>query len=101
MAVTKDKLASVLLFAVIAVAATIFLPTWGVPGFGVFMALLVSLLGLTLIWFAEPLAETGCFSRGVALSSPPLMIEAVGWLFLVGYPVLLVWLVRTAPVWSR
>jgi hypothetical protein len=101
MAVTKDKLASLLLFAVIAVAAAMFLPAWGVPGFGVFMALLVSLLGLTLIWFADPLAETGCFSRGVALSSPPLMIEAVGWFFLVGYPVLLVWLVRTAPVWSR
>ncbi len=65
------------------------------------VALLVSLLGLTLIWFAEPLAETGCFSRGVALSSPPLLIEAIGWLFLVGYPVLLVWLIRTAPHWAH
>ena len=45
-----------------------------------------------LIWFAEPLAETGCFSRGVA-HLPPLLIDGIGWLFLVGYPVLLVWLI--------
>ena len=101
MVVTKDKLASLLLFGVIAALAAILLPSWGVPGFGVSVALLVSLLGLTLIWFAEPLAETGCFSRGVALSSPPLLIEAIGWLFLIGYPVLLVWLIRTAPHWAH
>jgi len=101
MALTKDKVASLLLFAVIVGLAAILLPSWGVPGFGVLMALFVSLVGLTLIWFAEPLAETGCFSRGVALSSPPLLIEAIGWLFLVGYPLLLVLLIRTAPVWAH
>jgi FtsH-binding integral membrane protein len=101
MAVTKDKLASLLLFAVIVALATVLLPGWGVPGFGVCVALFVSVFGLILIWFAEPLAETSCFTRGVAVSSPPILIEAIGWLFLVGYPLLLVLLIRTAPVWAH
>ena len=101
MVVTKDKLASLLLFALLVALAAILLPFGGVPAFAVPVALVISLLGLTLIWFAEPLAETGCFSRGVAVSSPPLLIQAIGWLFLVGYPVLLTWLIRTAPYWAR
>jgi hypothetical protein len=101
MAVTKDKLASLLVFAVVVAAAATLVRSWGIPGFGVFVAILVSLMGLMLIWFAEPLAEAVCFSRGVAISSPPLAIEAFGWIFLVGYPVLLVWLARTAPVWAQ
>jgi hypothetical protein len=101
MAVTKDKLASLLFFAGMVVLTAVLLPSLGVPGFGVFVAFTISLFGLMLIWFAEPLAETGCFSRGVALSSPPIMIEAIGWLMLVGYPLLLVWLIRTAPAWAN
>lgn len=101
MAVTKDKLASLAFFAVMVVLAVVFLPALQVPGYGLFVALVISLAGLILIWFAEPLAEAGCFSRGVALSSPPLLVEAIGWLFLVGYPLLLVCLIETAPAWSR
>jgi hypothetical protein len=101
MAITKDKWASLLFFAATFTLAVALLPALGVPGFGVFIAIVVSFAGLMLIWFAEPLAETGCFSRGVPHSSPPLLIEGIGWLFLVGYPVLLVWLIRTAPVWAR
>ncbi len=98
MVVTKDKLASLAFFAVIVALAAILLPSIGVPGFGVFIALVVSLFGLMLIWFAEPLAESGCFSRGIPHTSPPIMIEAIGWLMLIGYPLLLVWLIRTAPL---
>jgi hypothetical protein len=97
MVITKDKIASLALFVVIVAVAAVVLPPIGVPAFGVFIALVVSLFGLMLIWFAEPLAETNCFSRGIAHSSPPLLIEAIGWLMMVGYPLLLVWLVRTAP----
>lgn len=99
MVVTKDKIASLALFAVIAAVVMVVLPPIGVPAFGVFIALVVSLFGLMLIWFAEPLAETGCFSRGIAHSSPPLLIEAMGWLMMIGYPLLLVWVIRTAPVY--
>src|ERR1700677_4379140 len=98
MVVTKDKIAALAFFALIVGLAAVVLPPIGVPGFGVFIALVVSLFGLTLIWFAEPLAESGCFSRGIAHSSPPIMIEAMGWLMLIGYPLLLVWLIRTPPV---
>jgi hypothetical protein len=101
MAVTKDKLASLLFFAAMVTLAVALLPSLGVPGFSVLIAVMVSFAGLMLIWFAEPLSETGCFSRGVPHSSPPLLIEGIGWLFLVGYPVLLVWLIRTAPVWAH
>jgi predicted Co/Zn/Cd cation transporter (cation efflux family) len=99
MAVTKDKLASLLFFALIAALAAVLLPGLGVPAFGVFVALVVSIFGLMLIWFAEPLSETSCFSRGVAHSSPPLLIEAIGWLMMIGYPLLLIWVIRTAPNW--
>ncbi len=98
MVVTIDKVASLAFFALIAGLAAVVLPPIGVPGFSVFIALAVSLFGLSLIWFAEPLAESGCFSRGIAHSSPPIMIEAMGWLMLVGYPLLLVWLIRTPPL---
>ncbi len=101
MAVTKDKLASLLFFAAVVTLAVALLPSLGVPGFSVLIAIVVSFAGLMLIWFAEPLSETGCFSRGVPHSSPPLLIEGIGWLFLVGYPVLLLWLIRTAPVWAH
>ncbi len=98
MVVTKDKVAAVAFFALMLALAVMVLPPIGVPGFGVIIALVVSLFGLSLIWFAEPLAESGCFTRGIAHSSPPIMIEGMGWLMLVGYPVLLVWLIRNPPV---
>jgi hypothetical protein len=101
MAVTKDKLASLLFYGVIVALAAAYPPSWGMPGFGVVVALAVSLLGLALIWFAEPLSETGCFSRGVPLSSPPQLIGVLGWLFLAGYPLLLFILMRTAPAWAH
>jgi hypothetical protein len=97
MVVTKDKVASLAFFAIIVGLAAVVLPSVGVPGFGVFIALSVSLFGLMLIWFADPLAESGCFSRGIPHSSPPILIEAIGWLMLIGYPLLLVWSIRTSP----
>jgi hypothetical protein len=98
MVVTKDKVASLVFFAVVVAFAAAVMPSMGVPGYGLLIALTVSLFGLVLIWFAEPLAESGCFARGIPHSSPPLLIEAIGWLMLVGYPLLLVWLIRTAPL---
>ncbi len=96
MAITKDKLVSLLVYVVILVGATAFLHQ--IPAFGRLAALTFSLLGLILIWFAEPLGEIHSFSRGVALSSPPLLIEAFGWLFLVGYPIVCICLFATVPV---
>ena len=89
MAVTKDKIASLLVFAILVVASVMSVRVGGMPGFTLFFGLLITALGLTLIWFAESLGEIACFTRGIAIHSPPLMIEAIGWMFLLGYPVLL------------
>jgi hypothetical protein len=89
MAITKDKVLSLLVFAAMAVIVVTVLSEAAVPGIGVVIALLVSFGGLLLIWFAEPLAEVGPFSRGVPRPSPAGLIAVFGWIFLVGYPILL------------
>ncbi len=89
MAITKDKVASVLVFVLIAFAVMAGLHSLAIPALALAFGLLVSSFGLALIWLAEPLGEIGCFSRGLAHRSPPAMIEAFGWIFLIGYPLFL------------
>jgi FtsH-binding integral membrane protein len=89
MAITKDKVLSLLVFAAVAVIVVTVLNAAAVPAMGVFVALTVSAFGLMLIWFAEPLAEAACFSRGVPRPSPAGLIMVFGWIFLIGYPLLL------------
>ena len=89
MAITKDKVLSLLVFAAVAVTVVTVLNAAAVPAMGVFVALTVSAFGLMLIWFAEPLAEAACFSRGVPRPSPAGLITVFGWIFLIGYPLLL------------
>ena len=89
MAITKDNVLSLVVFAAVAVALVTILSAAAVPGIGLFVALMVSLGGLALIWFAEPLGETACFSRGVPRPSPAPLISLIGWIFLVGYPLLM------------
>jgi FtsH-binding integral membrane protein len=96
MAITKDKVLSLLVFAAVAVIVVTALNAAAVPGVGVFIALMVSVFGLMLIWFAEPLAEAACFSRGVPRPSPAGLIMFFGWVFLVGYPLLLTYVSRAA-----
>ena len=55
---------------------------------GLPLAMMAAAFGLTLVWFPAELAETG-FQRGVLHSSPPSLVAAFGWLFLIGYPLLL------------
>jgi hypothetical protein len=92
MTITKDKIASLLVFCAMALSAVMVLRH--VPVANLLVGFMGALAGLTLIWFAESLGETACFSRGIAIESPPLLIEAFGWLFLIGYPVLLACLAR-------
>ncbi len=89
MAITKNKVLSLVVFAAVAVALVTTLTAAAVPGIGLFIALMVSLFGLILIWFAEPLGETACFSRGVPRPSPAPLINIIGWIFMVGYPLLM------------
>jgi len=94
MAITKDKVLSLLVFAAVAVTVITVLNAAAVPAMGVFVALMVSAFGLMLIWFAEPLAEAACFSRGVPRPSPSGLIMVFGWIFLIGYPLLLSFVTR-------
>jgi hypothetical protein len=94
MAITKDKIASLLVFAVVGAVVISILNAVGMPAIGVFVTLMFSFFGLVLIWFAEPLAEVACFSRGVPRPSPSGLIEVFGWIFLIGYPLLLAFLTR-------
>jgi hypothetical protein len=89
MAITKDKVLSLLVFGVVAIAIVTLLNAAAVPGIGVLVGLLVSFGGLLLVWFAEPLAEVSCFSRGVPHPSPSGLVMVIGWIFLIGYPLLL------------
>src|SRR4051794_7470126 len=97
MALTKDKLASLVVFAIVALLSVFYLRPVAMLGVGVFVALVVALLGMALIWFAEPLGEVASFSRGVPHPPPPLLIEIFGWILLVGYPLVLVCILR----WSE
>jgi hypothetical protein len=94
MTLTKDKFASLLVFCAMVTSSLTVLQSLGIPPANIFVGLVGAAAGLSLIWFAEPLGEIACFARGIPVHSPPLMIEAFGWLFLVGYPVLLVCLTR-------
>jgi len=57
--------------------------------------LLVLLVPLALIWFPEVIGNaTGFIGHGtVDCETPPWLVSAAGWLFLVGLP-LLMWLVE-------
>jgi hypothetical protein len=94
MAITKDKVLSLLVFAVMAVVVITVLNATAMPAIGVFITLMFSLFGLMLIWFAEPLAEAACFSRGIPRPSPSGLIVVFGWIFLIGYPLLLSFVTR-------
>jgi hypothetical protein len=95
MAITKSKLASLVVFAAIAVVVFSILNAMAMPAVSVFFTLLFALFGLMLIWFSEPLAEVACFSRGLPRPSPSGLIAVFGWIFLIGYPVLLAVVTRT------
>jgi len=85
---TYDKLVAAVVCVVMLVFTGLYYPIDS-PVAGVAVASLLCIPGLALIWFCDDLAETPCFPRGIARTSPPALIAARGWLFLVGYPVLL------------
>ena len=56
-----------------------------------FKSCVVLLLPLALIWFPDELGSlTGYVGRGgnINTETPPILISIIGWLFLVGLPVL-------------
>jgi hypothetical protein len=56
------------------------------------------LLPLALIWFPEQLGSfTGYVGRGgdIDTETPPGLVSALGWFFLLGYPVLIYWMLKS------
>jgi hypothetical protein len=93
MTITYDRLVSLAVFAAVAVVMLAFYPMESAV-LSVIVATVICAPGLVLIWFPEPLGEIGCFARGVVHDSPPALIAAIGWVFLVGYPLLLAYVTR-------
>ena len=86
-ALTKERLVALLVVVAQTVAAGIYHKSDAGQVVAAGLGFLLSLPGLVLIWFRESLSVTG-FDRGVLRESPPLMIDMLGWLFLLGMPVI-------------
>jgi hypothetical protein len=93
MTISLDRIISLAVFAVVAVVMLAFYPV-GSLSLSLIVAAMICAPGLALIWFPEPLGEIGCFARGIVHTSPPALIATFGWIFLVGYPLLLAYVNR-------
>ncbi len=84
---TKERLVALIVVVLNVAAAVVYSrvsPNWGIVAGS---ALLLSFPGLAIIWFREALSVTG-FDRGVLRESPPLFLDVIGWLFLIGLPII-------------
>ena len=92
MRVTWSKIAALVVALFYVVVCVADLGRSGTPR-GDLRYLLVLLFPLALIWFPEVIGSaTGSIGHGVVdCESPPWLVSAAGWFFLVGLPVLL-WL---------
>ncbi len=90
MEITAGKIVSLL----IAIGYTLFaIVDGGVSGLFVAVALL---LPLALIWFPDEMGSfTGCVARGyIDKETPAGCVSVMGWFFLVGFPVIILLLLR-------
>ena len=93
MAISLDRIISLAIYATVATIMLAFYPI-GSMSMSLIVATVICAPGLVLIWFPEALGEIGCFARGVVHNSPPALIAAIGWVFLLGYPSLLAYVSR-------
>ena len=66
------------------------------PGKAAGIALLLSFPGLVVIWHRQSLGQT-TFARGIARRSPPGLVGAIGWLYLLVFPLLFVFQASRTP----
>lgn len=61
---------------------------------GTLVFLFVILWPLSLIWFPEYWGNYTGFLRGqyIGEKSPPVLVSAMGWFLLVGFPLLILWI---------
>jgi hypothetical protein len=55
----------------------------------------LAFVAVALIWFSEPIASATGFLGGASGETPPGFIAFMGWVFLVGLP-LVIWLIYRA-----
>ena len=86
MEITIGKRLSLLIAAIYIVVAYCF----GGPEQALTISLTFLPFPLALIWFAEPLGDyTGFMGRGyVSRPTPAIFVSIIGWLILLGYPLL-------------
>jgi hypothetical protein len=84
---TKERFAALVVFIANIVAALIYSKVSRNLGIIAGSACIASLPGLTIIWFRDSLSATA-FDRGVMRESPPVLLGAIGWLFLIGLPII-------------
>jgi hypothetical protein len=84
---TKERIIAIAIVVVQVALAVSFSTVSRHWGFLIAAALALSLPGLMMIWFREGLSVTG-FDRGVLRDSPPLLIDVLGWLFLIAFPII-------------
>ncbi len=84
---TVERIVALVVVGVQVVAALSFSTVSRSPGILAASAAGLTLPGLVMIWFREGLSVTG-FDRGVLHDSPPLLIDVLGWAFLILLPVI-------------
>lgn len=87
LSLTKERIAALVVFIANIVAALIYSKVSKNLGIIAGSACLASLPGLAIIWFRDSLSVTA-FDRGVMRESPPVFLGAIGWLFLIGLPII-------------
>jgi hypothetical protein len=87
LSLTKERVVALIVVLVNVVAAIVYSRVSQNLGIVAGSAFLLSLPGLAIIWFRDALSVTG-FDRGVRRDSPPLLLDMIGWLFLVVLPII-------------
>jgi hypothetical protein len=91
LSLTTERVVALVVAAAQVIAAVAFAKVSPNRGILAASALGLTLPGLLLIWFREGLSATA-FDRGVMRESPPFLVDLFGWLFLIGLPVIFLYL---------
>jgi hypothetical protein len=87
LSLTKERVLALVVVVINVAAALVYSRVSKNLGIIAGSAFLLSLPGLAIIWFRDALSVTG-FDRGVLRESPPLILGAIGWLFLIALPII-------------
>ncbi|QDT88767.1 hypothetical protein [Gimesia algae] len=90
MPLTKEKLLAVVVMIVNGILGAVVGDFSDNRLFEAAFATLFSIPGLVIIWKREVLSKTG-LTRGILRDSPPVLLDIIGWFFLLVIPILYVY----------